>query len=316
MDKIGVIYCPVRRLFRNPRKRWAAIEAALKKYGVEYDLVTSEERQSVSRLFHMLLRNGYETIVIAGGDAALNDAVNCLMNVEKHVRDRVALGVIPNGVMNDFAAYWGLGYDDVEKSVRSIKQRRLRRIDVGRLGYKAKDGETMSRYFLNCVNVGLLASIQKLRQDTRRMLWSRRVSFAVSLMFTLFQRMTYKMKYSLNETSEVHHVTTLCVGSAHGYGQTPNATPYNGLLDVTVVRSTLLMQHIEAIVLFLRGKLLNHKRVLPYRTRNMTLISDRRMPVSVDGHALEVQPKTMTVMIEPEEIKFIMEEDDKGKKIS
>ena len=70
MDKIGVIYCPVRRLFRNPRKRWAAIEAALKKYGVEYDLVTSEERQSVSRLFHMLLRNGYETIVIAGGDAA------------------------------------------------------------------------------------------------------------------------------------------------------------------------------------------------------------------------------------------------------
>ena len=47
-----------------------------------------------------------KTIVIVGGDSALNDAVNCLMMEEKAVRDSIALGVIPNGVMNDFARYW------------------------------------------------------------------------------------------------------------------------------------------------------------------------------------------------------------------
>ena len=38
----------------------------LDKYNVEYDMVQSEERQSVERLVMMMLNNGYKTIVIAG----------------------------------------------------------------------------------------------------------------------------------------------------------------------------------------------------------------------------------------------------------
>ena len=44
----------------------------------------------------MLIRNGYKTIIIMGGDSALNDAVNCLMSEEKQVRESIALGVTPN----------------------------------------------------------------------------------------------------------------------------------------------------------------------------------------------------------------------------
>ena len=78
----------------------------------------------------MLINNGYKTIVIVGGDSALNDAVNCLMQVEKSKRDEIALGVIPNGVMNDFALYWEFKENDIEQTVKWLKERRVRKIDV------------------------------------------------------------------------------------------------------------------------------------------------------------------------------------------
>lgn len=93
--KTGIIYCPNHRPFTSVKKRWEQIAAELERQGVEYDLVQSEDLESVERLVDMLINNGYDTIVIAGGDSALNDATNCLMRAEQRQRDRIAIGVIP-----------------------------------------------------------------------------------------------------------------------------------------------------------------------------------------------------------------------------
>lgn len=65
---------------------------------------------------------------------------------------------------------------------------------------------------------------------------------------------------------------TVCVGNASGYGQTPNAVPYNGLLDVSVVYHPEMTQLMEGIYLFVKGKFLNHRSVHPYRTREVVSI--------------------------------------------
>ena len=77
-ERWGVLYCP-KTGFTNPRKRWDKIQAALDGCKVQYDMVQSETSDSVERLIKMMISNGYKTIVIVGGDSALNDAVNCLM---------------------------------------------------------------------------------------------------------------------------------------------------------------------------------------------------------------------------------------------
>jgi diacylglycerol kinase family enzyme len=98
----GILYCPKGRSSKQREK----IQSVLNERHVQYDFVQSETSDSVERLMSMLIHNGYKTIIVMGGDSALNDAVNCLMKEEKQVRDTIALGVIPNGVMNDFARYW------------------------------------------------------------------------------------------------------------------------------------------------------------------------------------------------------------------
>ena len=75
----GILYCPKTGLLFNPRKRWEKIQKVLDDRKVLYDFVQSETADSVERLVKMMISNGYKTIVIVGGDSALNDAVNCLM---------------------------------------------------------------------------------------------------------------------------------------------------------------------------------------------------------------------------------------------
>ena len=95
-NKWGLLYCP-RGGWRSA-KRWEKIEKVLRQQGVDYDFVQSENQKSVERLVKMFVNNGYKTIVIVGGDSALNDAVNCLMQMDASERNEVALGVIPNGL--------------------------------------------------------------------------------------------------------------------------------------------------------------------------------------------------------------------------
>ena len=253
----GVLYCPKGR---NDKQR-LKIQRVLDEQQVEYDFVQSESQGSVDRLVKMLINNGYKTLVIVGGDSALNDAVNCLMQVDAQKRENIVLGVIPNGMMNDFAHFWDFKEGNVEQSVKWLKERRVRKIDLGCLRYTNKEGESCHRYFLNCINVGLVATIMNLRRQTRHYFASRPLSFLFSFILLIFQRLEYKMHLKINTDEVDRKVMTVCVGNAHGYGQTPNAVPYNGLLDVSVVYHPEMAQLFEGIYLFVRGKFLNHHSV-------------------------------------------------------
>ena len=301
----GVLYCPKTGL-TSKQKRWAKIEVALREHGVTYDMVQSETADSVERLMTMLINNGYKTIIVVGGDSALNDAVNCLMKEENRVRDEIALGVIPNGVMNDFARFWGFGEDDVAQTVGWLAERRVRRIDLGCIRYTNAKQERCHRYFLNCLNIGMTADIMNLRRQTRRLFGSRTLSFISSLFVMLFHRMEYKMKLRINSDVIDRKVMTVCIGSGPGYGQTPNAVPYNGMLDVSVVYHPEVVQLIEGLWLLITGRFLNHRSVHPYRTTEVFVDEARHALVGIDGRLMKTPVGPFRVSIEQEVVNFLI----------
>ena len=188
-NRWGILYCPKHEMIGSPKRRWEKIEVSLKANGVEYDFVQSESSAGVDRLVKMMINNGYRTIVVVGGDSALNDAVNCLMQADRKEREQIALGVIPNGLMNDFAHFWGLREDDYDQIIKWFKERRVRKIDLGCIRYANKHGEACRRYFLNCINIGLIATIMNLRRQTRHYSGSRTLSFIISFILMIFQRL-------------------------------------------------------------------------------------------------------------------------------
>lgn len=301
----GILYCPKHGL-TNSKKKWLRIENCLREHNINYDFVQSEKQDGVVRLMNMFINNGYKTIIIVGGDSALNDAVNCLMAVDKDTRDSIALGLIPNGLMNDFAHYWNFKESEIEQTVSWLKERRVRKIDLGCICYTNAKGEKCHRYFLNCINIGLISSIMNLRQQTRRLFGSRTLSFVFSMILMIFQRLDYKMSLKINSDIIKRKVMTVCVGNASGYGQTPNAVPYNGLLDVSVVYHPEMTQLFEGFYLLMTGKFLNHHNVHPYRTREVIVNEAVRALVSIDGRLMKTPSGAYKITVEQEVINFLI----------
>jgi diacylglycerol kinase family enzyme len=260
----------------------------------------------VERLMTMLIHNGYKTIVVVGGDSALNDAVNCLMHEEKQVRDGIALGIIPNGVINDFARYWDFKEGNLEQTVDWLQKHRVRAVDVGCIHYDNKKGEHCHRYFLNCVNIGLIADVMNLRRQARSLLGSRTLSFIASIFLMIFHRMEYKMHVKINSDVVNRKVMTMCVGSGPGYGQTPSAVPYNGMLDVSMIYQTEMMQVLAGMWLLLTGRFLNHRSVHPYRTREVEVTEAKHAMVGVDGRLLGTPVGSYRITVEQEVINFLI----------
>lgn len=301
----GILYCPKSGI-RSKRKRWERLQKELDRQGVHYDFVQSEASDSVERLVTMLIRNGYKTIVVVGGDSALNDAVNCLMREEQAVRQKVMLGVVPNGSLNDFARYWGFSENDDAETVEWLAKRRSRKIDLGCIRYTDKLGQEQYRYFLNCVNIGTTADIMNLRQQTRRVLGSRMLSFVSSVILKIFHRKDYKMRLRVNSEVVDRRLMTVCVGNARGYGQTPSAVPYNGMLDVTVVYDPQVLQLFSGLWLLISGRFLNHRSVHPYRTRLIEVEEAKKVLVGVDGRLIPTPVGPYRITVEQEVVNFLI----------
>lgn len=300
--KWGVIYNP-KAGTRKAHKRWEEIKTYLETKEVPYDYVQSEGFGSVERLAGILANNNYRTIIIVGGDGALNDAINGIMTSNAENKSEIAIGIIPNGIGNDFAKYWDEDMD-YKKAVDSIIHHRTRKIDVGFCRYY--NGETHERrFFVNAVNIGLSARIVKITDQAKRFWGLKYLSFLTAFFLLFFERKIYRTHLKINDEHIRGRVMTICVGSARGYGQTPSAVPYNGWLDVSVIYRPKRLQLLAGVWMLIQGRILNHKMVRSYRTKKVRVLRARNAPVDLDGRLL---PKhfPIEIGIKQEAISFII----------
>ena len=281
--KWGVIYNP-KAGTRKVQKRWKEIKEYMDQKGVAYDYVQSEGFGSVERLAGILANNGYTTIVVVGGDGALNDAINGIMLSNAEHKEDIAIGIIPNGIGNDFARYWDIGMD-YKQAVDWIIKNRHRKIDVGFCNFY--DGEKhQRRYFLNAINIGFGARIVKVTDGTKRFWGVKFLSYLAAFFLLFFERNLYRMHLRINDEHIRGRIMTVCVGSACGYGQTPSAVPYNGWLDVSVIYRPQLLQTMSGLWMLIQGRILNHKVVKSYRTKKVKVLRARNAAVELDGRSL------------------------------
>ena len=303
-NRWGIIYNP-KAGSRKTQKRWNKIREYMEERGVLFDYLQSEGYGSVERLARMLANNGYRTIVVVGGDGAINDAVNGIMTSSVERKDEIAFGIIPNGIGNDFAKFWGLDEDDYKTAGDWIINRRLRKIDVGRVGYTQGDVCGM-RYFINAMYIGLGARMVWISNGTRRFWKMQWLSFLSSMILLLFERKLHRVHLKINGEHIRGKVMTVCIGSARGYGLTPSAVPYNGWLDVSVIYRPGLFQLVKGLWLLLQGRILNLKVVKPYRTRKVKVLRAMNAEVSLDGRMLLEHECPLKVRILPEAMTLII----------
>lgn len=301
----GVVYSSHSGSYKE-HKRWHKIRNYIESKGVKFDFVQSESTGSVERLTNMMVANGYSTIIVVGGDGALNDAVNAVMSHCFELPQDFALGVIPNGIGNDFARFWGFSPDDYKDTIDRLIERRLRRIDVGEIEF-TNDGEPVTRYFLNCINIGLGARLIRFSNEAARLFGTKRLFALASLVGQIFERRLQTFSIDTSDEHIEDSFMSVCIGNSLGYGQTPNAVPYNGFIDMTTITRPTLLQMFKGFWLLGKKQFLNYANVHPYRTSSVTVNSCGKATVSLDGKTLPAGIHTpITVKILPDTLNFII----------
>ena len=127
----------------------------------------------------------------------------------------------------------------------------------------------------------------------------------MALLSIIFERKLHKMHLKINGEDIKDRIMTICIGNACGYGQAPNAVPYNGWLDVSVVYRPELLQLIKGLWLLVHGRILNLKVVKPYRTRKIKILRAQNAAISLDGRQLYAECP-LDVRILPEALTLII----------
>lgn len=296
----GIIYAPMIGALK-PMKRWKEIREYIEEKKVEYDFFCAADAAAVESRALEYANEGYDTIVLIGGDGALQDALNGVMASER--AHEVALGIVPNGIANDFATYWGLSFHDYKAAVDSIFAGRVRKVDVGCCRYHAGDAE-VRRYFLNILNVGMSANIVALA-NKKNTIFAKIIYRVRALLHLLFRRQNFVMRFRLNNQLVEKKFMMLCIGNSTGYGMTPSAVPYNGWLDVSAIKMSPFMGVLKGLQMVLRRKILNFKLVEPFRTTEIVIDTVGGANLGIDGRPF-APTFPLHVSVEPEKLNLII----------
>lgn len=306
MNKWGIIYSLGSGLL-NGSHRWREIQQYLKEKHVDFESVKVVGYKAVERVVPELTGRGLRTIIVVGGDSALNCSVKGIINLPEELREQVTLGIIPHGIGNDFAHFWRREeVEDYRAVIDALLQNRVRKIDVGFCKYISKDGKQECRPFVNCVNVGLTAQIIDIYHRAQRFWGVRFIAFCWSAFLLLFQRKSFHLKMHVNESDVDARVTMLCVGNSKGYGQTPSAVPYNGWLDISIVNPSDFPQLLRGLWLLSCGRFLNHENVYPFRSKEIDIYQASKANIALDGYVLRDITYPLHITVQQELLNFLI----------
>ncbi len=222
---------------------------------------------------------GFTTIVAAGGDGTINEVVNGMAGSD------VALGILPVGTMNVFAAELGLpgGLDEAWAVIRAGH---TRRIDLARAN---------TRYFVQLAGVGLDAQVV---EETS---WNFKKNFGpLSYVISAAQIASRKPPRLVVEADGTEREGSfILIGNGRYYGGPvavfKDARIDDGKLDVLIFKNLGYLDIARYLGTIFMGKHTGLSDVEYFQTKKAMVRSAEDVPVEVDGEVVLRLPVTFRI---------------------
>lgn len=289
----------------NGARLLPAIEAALTRHTLDYDLVSTSYRGQAIELTGQAVQDGVEMIVAAGGDGTLNEVVNGLMRSKLAGSKVPALGVLCAGRGNDFSGSIGIPMD-LDLACDLLKQGQSRLLDIGRVsGGIHPEG----RFFINCVGVGFdaVGTIEAAKLPR----WGGFFSFLVAILKTIFlynHAPLATIEYDGQTLKQRSLMISMMNGRRLGgsFFMAPDSKPDDGLLDLCIAEQMSSLQILRLIPHFMHGTQASQKTI---KTGQAALIRiealDGPLPAQADGEIISTEGRSLLVELLPRQIKVI-----------
>jgi len=258
----------------------------LRTKGAEIALVeTRSFRQTIEKAAS-LTTNHCDVVVAVGGDGTANAVANGLMKTAEDIRP--AMGLIPCGRGNDFAA--NLGLNDLDSAHEALRLGRRRRVDVGK---------TEAGFFLGVAGAGFDSKVARRAQRQVPLLTGSMV-YVFALLLTLAELDAIPAKISYEDGFYEGPILFIAAGNTDRYGGgmriTPRASLDDGLLDLCIVKPVSRFTLLRVLPRVFRGGHLDHPAVFYAKTRWLTIESTEPAELFADGEFIQSLPVTIETL--------------------
>jgi diacylglycerol kinase (ATP) len=299
--KARVIYNPIAGPWnvQHPVKRACAL---LEKRGWSVQLQQTEKPGDAAAMAREAAQAGYDTVVVAGGDGTVNEAINGL------VGSQTALGVLPVGTGNLWARQVGIppyllaNPLRIREAVDGLTSGTTRWIDVGKVN---------DHHFLCWAGIGLDAQVAtELEPRPRHTKHLGMLPYIIAAFMIARDFQGVRTRVQL-DNSIVRGRTLLIVASniQQYAGQlhiVPQARLDDGLLDVSIFKGLGFPYALRHLLTMLSRRSLQDPRIVYRQARYIEIQTDPPIPVQVDGDpvgttpvTLQAVPRALRVLVPP-----------------
>jgi len=253
------------------------------------------------------LKGGMERIVAVGGDGTLHEVVNGFFENRTPVAPSAVLAFVPCGSGSDFRH--ALGAPAGVEAATRLRSPRIRPLDLLRIQYATKRGDTAHRYAINIASTGLSGTIVR-RMSQRPLLIPPRLRYLQAALRALITDRLVPVRLTL-DGEPLPPTRARLVAAANGRTFAAGlpialtATPHDGVFDVTVLHDVPLPTLLRHAHRFCLGTHPSLDGVSTHRGRRLTIdpLDDRRpVWIEADGEALGRLP--MSVEVAPQAVRF------------
>lgn len=214
----------------------------------------------------------FDIIVAAGGDGTINEIINGMAEQEH----RPKLGIIPVGTTNDFARALHIPRQ-IPKAVDVILENQSIALDIGKVN---------EHYFMNIAGGGKLTELTyEVPSKLKTMLGQLAYYLKGIEMLPSLRPINVQIEYdgTLFE-DEIMLFLVANTNSVGGFEKlAPSAEMDDGLFDLLILKKTNLAEFVRIATQALKGNHLNDDRILYTRASRVTVKTDEKMQLNLDG---------------------------------
>lgn len=261
------------------------VTGTLRDGGADLDILLSRDFAEAQSMTRRAVQDGADVLAVMGGDGMTHLGVNTLAAAHLSGDSRTTLGLIPAGTGNDLCRGIGLDPQNAVAAAAVIATGHSRFIDLARVG-DTYVGAVLATGFDALVN-----------RRANQMHWPRGSSrYAVATMAEL--RVFSPLWYRLTLDGEVRELPAMLVaiGNTSSYGGgmhiCPGATPYDGLLDVTIIHPVGRLKLLRLFPEIYSGRFVRDRCVEQLQIREVTVEGPGLIGFG-DGEMIAAAPLTV-----------------------
>jgi YegS/Rv2252/BmrU family lipid kinase len=291
----------------NPRSgaglsetRWAKLRGGLSAGLGELDSAFTGATRDATAIAQREAAAGRRLIIAFGGDGTISEVADGILLAG--AGGTTELGVIPRGTGGDFRRTLDLPHD-AEAAAKRIRESPARAIDAGRVHYRAPDGSSAIRHFVNVASFGFSSAVASRANASSKRLGGR-LAFLGATFRTLASYANTDVWLTIDRGERKRHRLLLAaVGNGRYFGGgmkiCPDAVLDDGMLDLVSVGDFSFMDVMTKISRIYGG---THLTLDDVRSARATRIEvepvedDALVPIELDGETPGTLPATFEIL--------------------